>query len=104
MAKLPAWSWLTVGLLIAITSWYVEIPLFFWLGWLFILVGAAKFLIGYLLSKKETQEEKSAVQQAAHQPRYPPVRHASHQYYRCSCGNPVKASDNFCGYCGRRLR
>lgn len=99
MAKLPAWSWMLVGLVIAFTSWKVEMPLFFWLGWIFIIIGIAKLLIGLLTAKKETRQERRTVHQYA--PRH--QVHA-HQYYRCSCGNPVKAMDNFCGYCGRRLR
>ena len=99
MAKIPAWSWLAVGLIVAMTAWYAEIPLFFWIGWLFVVVGIAKFIIGYVVSEKVV--ERKAAQQPT---RHPAATHPAHQYYRCSCGAPVRASDTFCNHCGRRLR
>ena len=93
---IPAWAWLLVGLVIAVTSWHVEMPLFFWLGWAFIAVGIGKYVIGFLLREKETPQERKTVQHLAPQ--------QSHQYYRCPCGNAVRATDNFCTHCGRRLR
>ena len=111
MAKLPAWSWLAVGLLLAVGSWYAGMSLFFWLGWLFVIVGAAKFLIGYMLPGKEPgaptghdirrHPSMHPVHVDRHQSR---LGHYVHQYYRCSCGNPVRATDIFCSACGRRLR
>ena len=94
--KLPAWVWLIVGLIIAFTSWYTEMELFFWLGWIFILVGSAKIIIGFIIRKKETPTEKKTAQQ------YTPQHH--YQYYRCSCGNTVRATDQYCTACGRNLR
>lgn len=101
MTALPSWSWLGVGLVVAITAWYTEMPLFFWLGWAFIIVGVAKFVFGYVTRKDESPQERKAVQRML-----PPSRmqHVAHQYYRCACGAAVRASDNFCTYCGRRLR
>ncbi len=95
MAALPSWSWLLVGLIIAATSWTMEMPLFFWLGWLFVIVGIAKFVIGFLTRERETPQERRVMQQLAP---------AHHQYYRCPCGNPVRVADHFCNHCGRRLR
>jgi hypothetical protein len=94
--KLPTWSWILVGLVITIVSWSVEMELFVWLGLLFIAVGAAKIIISYMTGK-ETHQERKAEQHA-------PAAHPSHQYYRCYCGNPVRATDSFCSACGRRLR
>jgi len=96
--KLPTWSWLLVGVIIAVFSLYLEIGLFLWLGMLFIAIGVAKIVIRYMTGTKETSQEKKAVQQ------YAPKMHPAHQYYRCSCGNPVRAADFFCSNCGRRLR
>ncbi len=99
MAKLPPWSWLLAGLAIAITSWKVEMPLFFWLGWIFVIIGITKFLIMLLTSEKTTKTERRMTQQ------YAPIHQAhTHQYYRCQCGNPARATDRFCNNCGRRLR
>ncbi len=96
MAKIPAGVWLAVGIAVVLTAWYADMALFFWLGWAFAAFGIAKLVAGYMLGVKETHLEKKIVQQA--------MPRAAHQYYRCSCGNPVKATDNFCSYCGRRLR
>jgi hypothetical protein len=101
MAAIPSWLWLAIGLIVSVTSWYADMTLFFWLGCAFVVVGVAKIVIGFMLGKTETKAEKKVVQRLA------PVqgqRHPAHQYYRCPCGNPVKVSDIFCSYCGRRLR
>ena len=110
MAKLPAWSWLIVGLIVAVTSSVVEIPLFFWLGVVFVAIGAGKYALA-AMTREKTPKEKHLQQhvqrhQAQHQQAHhaAAMRHPTHQYYRCSCGAPVKVSDNFCNHCGRRLR
>lgn len=97
MAGIPSWIWLAVGLLIAITSWYVELTLFFWLGWLMIIVGAAKFVIAFTSREKESAQEKSTVNHLM------PQQHKEH-YGRCSCGNMVFSTQQYCHVCGKRLR
>lgn len=112
MAKLPAWSWLAVGLIIAVTSWYVEMTLFFWLGWVFIIIGAAKFLIWFMARRREAPDTimHHPHHRAVHAPAAHPSRgqarlgHYAHVYHRCVCGNPVRVTDLFCSACGRRLR
>ena len=99
MAKLPAWTWLGIGLLITIISGYMEIPLFFWIGWLFVVIGIAKIIIAAVL--REKPEERKAAHAVM---RVPTARQPAHQYYRCSCGAPVRGSDTFCARCGRQLR
>jgi len=100
-----------VGAIITSTSWYVQMPLFFWLGIVFMAVGAGKIAFSAIVTEKEVpMVHKPAHQYARHIPQPPqaahhpaPQRHA-HQYYRCPCGAPVRASDQFCSHCGRRLR
>lgn len=101
MAKIPAWSWLAVGLIVAMTAWYAEMPLFFWIGWFFVVIGIAKIIIGYVVSEKTIEVKPRQHAPATHRPA---AAHPAHQYYRCSCGAPVRASDTFCNHCGRRLR
>lgn len=102
MAAIPSWLWLAVGLVVSVTAWYTEMSaFFFWIGCAFVVFGVAKLVIGFMLGPKETKQEKKVVQRLA------PAQgqmHPAHQYYRCPCGNPVKVSDIFCSYCGRRLR
>ncbi len=99
MAAIPALVWFLIGAIVVGISWYMGMPLFFWIGWVFIIVGIARLTINFILGQKETKQEKKAIQTG-------PVvkKHPQHQYYRCSCNNPVKITDNFCNYCGRRLR
>jgi len=96
MAAIPSWAWLAIGLVISLTSWYVEMTLFFWLGLVFIVIGIMKLAAGFMLGEKETKQEKKTVHNLSPQ--------HTHQYYRCACGNPVRVNDIFCSYCGRRLR
>jgi hypothetical protein len=96
MAAIPSLVWLLIGAIVVGVSWYIEMPLFFWIGWAFIALGIAKLAIGFILGKKETKQERKTASPAAQ-------KHLQ-QHYRCSCGNPVKITDNFCNYCGRRLR
>jgi ABC-type nickel/cobalt efflux system permease component RcnA len=108
MAALPAWSWLFVGLAIAGTAWYVEMPLFFWIGAVFVAFSIVKFLWELRAPAKKQPARQAApahqhtAHRAAHQAAHP-VYHA-HHYYRCTCGHPVRATDVFCSQCGRRLR
>jgi hypothetical protein len=94
MAAIPSWGWLFVGALVTGTAWYADMPMFFWLGLAFITFGVFKLVIGFMLGKKVTKQEKKQVQAAPQ----------AHKYYRCQCGNPVRSNDVFCSYCGRRLR
>jgi hypothetical protein len=99
MGAIPSIAWLVIGAAVVGISSYVGMPMFFWIGWLFIVMGIARLVIGFMIGKKETKTEKKTVQQAM------PQHHGYvSKYYRCVCGNPVKITDNFCGYCGRRLR
>ncbi len=97
MAKIPSWIWLATGIAITLTSWYADLTLFFWVGLAFVVFGIAKIMAGYMLGGKETKIEKKIVHEMA------PHRTA-YKYYRCPCGNPVRVTDIFCSYCGRRLR
>jgi hypothetical protein len=110
-AKLPAWSWLAVGLVIAVTSWYVEMELFFWLGWVFIIIGIARFLLGFVFREKEQPRDITThhthhrtIHGTAHVSPGARYGHYAHYYHRCVCGSPVRMTDLFCSACGRRLR
>ncbi|MEM4254555.1 MAG: hypothetical protein QXR48_04200 [Candidatus Woesearchaeota archaeon] len=58
MAAIPALAWLIIGGMIIGISWYSDMPLFFWIGWAFVVFGIAKLIIGFVLGKKETKTEQ----------------------------------------------
>ncbi len=95
MAAIPSLVWLLIGAVVVGISWYIGMPLFFWIGCAFIALGIAKLAIGFVLGKKETKQEKKTAGPVVQ--KHPP-------FYRCSCGNPARITDNYCNYCGRRLR
>jgi ABC-type nickel/cobalt efflux system permease component RcnA len=105
MAALPAWSWLFVGVVISGTAWYVDMPLFIWIGAVFIAFSFVRFALD--LKKPEGKAPAQHAHQhtahrTAHQAAHP--QYHAHHYYRCACGHPVRATDVFCSQCGRRLR
>lgn len=100
MAALPYWSWLLAGIIITFISWHAEMPLFFWIGIAFIAFGIARTIIVHTTKGKKT----TTPHKTAHPTTTSRETHPAHKYYRCTCGNPVRTTDNFCSNCGRKLR
>ncbi len=95
MAKIHAIVYLILGAVISYVSLRIgsTFTVFFYIGLVFLGVGIAKLLIGFLLKKKETKPEKQSIRVTqplwAHCPR---------------CRSQVRTSDFFCWRCGNRLR
>ncbi len=98
MASIAWWAWLGVGLFVAITSAYMggKVTLFAWVGLLFIVIGIGKVVYLFVLSPKESKKEHTIVH-----PHRAPVTPA---YYCPRCRITIQSTDNFCKYCGNRLR
>lgn len=97
MAKIHGLVYIIIGILVSIASWKINkesLYLFFYLGILFIGVGAAKLLLGLLKNKKE--EEKVVHHKVPHHQ----SRHLQHYRHCRRCGNVMRINDRFCGKCG----
>jgi uncharacterized paraquat-inducible protein A len=99
MDGLPWWTWLSVGLLVAVMSSVVggKLELFVWVGVLFILIGIAKLVIAYVFRQKEAKQEHTQ-----HQYQTPQQTHQA--FYCPRCRSTVRTHDFFCSRCGTRLR
>ena len=67
MAKIHGLAYIIIGILVSAASWKInkeDLYLFFYVGILFIGVGAAKLLLGLLKNKKE--EKKMVHHKAPH--------------------------------------
>ncbi|MBI4150492.1 hypothetical protein HY492_00010 [Candidatus Woesearchaeota archaeon] len=97
MAKIPAFAYLLVGALVAYVSLRIgeTFTFFFYVGLVFLGIGLAKLLIGFLLRKKETKTEKKLEQ---------PAKPANHIRYCPRCRSACRMFDYFCWRCGTRLR
>ncbi len=97
MAEIAWWAWIGIGLFVAVTSAYMggKVSWFAWVGLLFIVIGIAKVVHLFVLSPKESKKEHQIVQ--PHVAR-PPA------FYCPRCRVTIQATDNFCKYCGTRLR
>jgi flagellar motor component MotA len=97
MAAIPWWGWLIVGLFVSISSAISggALRFFVWIGLIFIIVGVGKLVMVFVTNPKETKKE----QQVMHAPQ--PHQREKH----CTrCRLTVLPTDNFCRYCGTRLR
>ncbi len=98
MAKIPALVYLLVGALVSYVSLRIgaNFTFFFYVGLVFIGVGLAKLLIGFVLRKKETKNEKKVEQKSEKQ--------TPHIRYCPRCRSACRMFDYFCWRCGTRLR
>jgi hypothetical protein len=98
VAKIPALIYLLVGAVVSYVSLRIgnTFTFFFYVGLVFIGIGLAKLLIGFLLRKKETKTEKKTLQQETK-----PVNHIR---YCPRCRSACRMFDFFCWRCGTRLR
>lgn len=101
MAKIHGLIYIIVGLFISILSWkltYQKFILFFYIGLIFVLVGAIKIILNFLKNKSQNKL------QSAHQkmPYQLQQKHLQAQKFRrChKCGNIMKLNDRFCSRCG----
>ncbi len=101
MAKIHGLVYIIIGIFVSIASWRInneDLQLFFYVGILFIGIGAAKLLLSLVKSKKEgektTHHKKISLQQhLQHQQK--------HHYKRCPrCGSIMRLADRFCSRCG----
>ena len=82
----PWWLWVAVGLPVVIISAFTDMPFFVLVGAIFLVIGTAQVVMLFVLSPR--------------QPKTQPKQKLS-----CpSCHITVSPSDNFCRFCGQRLR
>ena len=98
MAKLHGLVYIAVGLFVSIASWridYERFVFFFFIGWVFVSVGAIKII--FSLIKKRNARKESASFKA----------HTASQNlitkYCSQCGSQLKHNVKFCTHCGNRL-
>ena len=94
MAEIPWWMWLGIGLFVAVSSVFTggQVTWFAWVGLVFVVVGIAKVVNIFVLSPRDTKKE---------QPKHSVVPPA---FYCPACRMTAHQTDNFCRYCGTRLR
>ena len=103
MAKIHGLIYVLIGLFIVLASWkinYNDLILFFYLGWVFVLVGIVKMLFSFGKNKgvKNLQHKSLA------QPQHSMQHQQKHHYKRCHrCGNVMRLHDIFCNKCGLRV-
>lgn len=106
MAGLSWWTWLGVGLVVALVSVWAELDLFIWVGVVFIIVGIAKLAMFYILGSRDQKVSSAVSQSVAHPQVSARVREYSQpQRLVCPrCMANVSAANFYCGYCGTRVR
>jgi ribosomal protein L40E len=100
MVKIPAIAYLLIGVLISVTSMYIEgLKLFFYVGLLFIAIGVFKIVVRFITKPKETTIEKKAegISQQQQQYRQPGIKVCK------NCGAGSYSQARFCYYCGTKL-
>ena len=97
MADIPPWVYIGSGLLVSIVSAisYDKFVFFFWIGCLFVIVGAVKYLIGRVRKPVEIEHKKRMA--------YEQVNKMQQHYKKCYyCGNTLRREDAYCTRCGSR--
>ena len=91
--KIPGWVFILIGAIIAITSYFVpHLKFFFYVGVALFAYGIAKLVFSFIVKE---EKEDAYVQQAMNEV----------QELRCKkCSNFIRNFDNFCSYCGMRLK
>lgn len=100
MAKIHGIVYILIGIFVSIASYkisYDSLILFFYMGFFFIALGAAKIVLGLILGK--SKEEKPASSRQNY-----PNQASMNQYKRChKCSNVMKINDRFCSRCGLKF-
>ena len=105
MTKIHGIVYIIIGIIVAaISSTTNKLIVFFYVGLVFILIGAVKIFVDYTKKKMGITEESvykkhyEALKQKQHQAQ------AKQQYKRClNCGNLLRIHDRFCTSCGARV-
>ena len=84
-----------IGLAVAITSANIgtKFQIFFWIGCIFMVIGAFKALTKFILRKPQKKLEKAMLRQA-----YPNLVHCR------KCAASCYSTANYCHMCGTSLR
>ncbi len=104
MVKIHGAFYLTVGIVVLFYTHYVEnkigsgrLRFFVLVGYLFLVIGIAKILIWFINRKKETKGELGYIGNK-------PQNVKNHLGYCPRCRTPLRGNENFCYFCGQRLR
>jgi uncharacterized paraquat-inducible protein A len=102
MVKIHGIVYIIMGIFVSIASYrinYDNLLIFFYLGFFFIALGAAKIVLGFIFRKNK--EEKNTISMARQNYPNPAQRH---QYKRChKCSNITRLTDRFCSRCGTKM-
>lgn len=79
------WVWVAVGLPVMVLSAFLDLALFVWIGAVFLVVGTAQLVFLFVLAPRK---EKVVPE----------------RFFCPRCRLTVKKEDNFCSFCGQRLR
>jgi len=98
MAEIPWWVWIGVGLFVTIASAVVggRMYFFIWIGLIFMIVGIVKAVFLFVFRERETKQEQKTMQA--------PAMHMPRQTHCPRCRVATTLHDNFCRYCGQKLR
>ena len=97
MAKIHGFVYLLVGFIVSIASYkinYERFKIFFYIGLLFIVIGAAKLVINFITKKGENKAPENKINRISQ-------NNLLRRYKYCPrCRNIVRANDRFCSRCG----
>jgi len=103
MVKIHWTVYLIIGIAILFTSYKIDsqkFKLFIWLAYLFIAIGTAKLVFGYINKKRESPKEKKEIRGNIYQR----ATQKRATRYCPNCGNVLNRYENFCPMCGTRLK
>lgn len=96
MARIPPLLWVLIGVVVSITSYVVDLYIFFYVGLCFVGYG---FFSGVVLAttSKQTRMDESIENNID--------KFTRPKFVNCSkCSSPSYPSQNFCHVCGHKLR
>ena len=105
MSEIPPWAYIGSGLLISIVSAisYQRFVFFFWVGCIFVLVGAVKFLIKKTKKPEDIEQKRRIAYERASKLHHQGMQaqHQVQQYKKCRfCGSVMRIRDGYCPRCG----
>ena len=100
------WSvYLILGIGVLIASYRIDaesFKLFIWLGYLFLVVGVAKFVFWFITRKKESSIDKKELRKELSRGML--QGQVSAGKYCISCGSGLVGNVRFCPHCGQKQR